>query len=221
MTALKLSIGCAPESVAAVDEEGRGAAGAQLLASAMSASMRALHCAAVERRLPLGHVEAELLRVLLEVGALRAPAGWRRACRASPRTCPARRPRWPRRRRAGASGWKGSGFCFITTRTLLPYSFSSCSQRGVRAAAERALVVGELDDGHLRVRRALGGALERHADAVDAVTRALRLVLRGGRLVFVDAVARTIALVLRSPDCRGRIRPRAPPPAELELFLYS
>ena len=89
---------------------------------------------------------------------------------------------------SGASAWNGSGLWRKKTRTLLAVLLLDLLQRGDHAAAERALEVGERDDVHLRVRRPLGRALERDADAVDAVTGA-RVSLAAADGVLADALA--------------------------------
>ena len=155
MTFLNSSNGCAPDDVAAVDEEVRRAAARRpAWPSAMSASMRALPA-------PLSSAALNLPMSRPISCAYFSRSGRLRFCwLANSLSCisqnlPCASAATAASAASGASGWNGSGLCRKTTRTLLAVLLLDLLERRDDAAAERALEVGELDDGHLRVRRAL------------------------------------------------------------------
>ena len=124
-----------------------------------------------------------------------------------------RRPRPPS---AAGSAFGGRQRLVLPRRCrTLPGRPVRSAQRRLDTATERALKVGELDDGHLGVGRSLHRPFERHPDAIDAVARPLS----GRHRCRRGSGSRCPCHAL--PGARGRIRLPAPPATMPIRFLCS
>ncbi len=158
--------------VAPVDVEVRRPLHADLLTGGQVGVDLRLAGVRVERQLELVHVEPDLLRVLVEIGPLQVLLVGEHLV--------VHLPELPLRlggdRRLGGQrrvGVERQGVVAEVDPHLAVVVLHDLVDGRHDAAAERALEVGELDDGHLGVQRAPHGAVERNAEPVDAVARAL------------------------------------------------
>ncbi len=160
-------------NVAPVDVEVRRPLHADLLTGSQVGVDLRFADVRVERHLELAHVEPDLLRVLVEIGPLQVVLVGEHLV--------VHLPELPLR--LGGDGRLGGQRRLGVERQrvmaevephLAVVVLHHLVDGGDDPAAERALEVGELDDGHLGVQRAPHGAVERNAETVDAVARALR-----------------------------------------------
>ena len=134
MVALERSKGCAPRSGCAVDEEVGRAARAELGgARPCRRSICSLLLRCPSASLELVHVEADLLARTSRGSRDRASAGSRTACRASPRTFPARAPPRPRAPPAWRSGGRAAGCASRRRVRRSPKLLDTCRARHRRA----------------------------------------------------------------------------------------